>query len=93
MPRIVRGPSWAFYAATVLIIYLSWCHRSLVPILCWMGFLAISIPASLWLARWNERENAKLAAEFPEDPLIQAKYGRDRDPALVEAGRKRGLIT
>lgn len=93
MLRIISGLNWAFYAATALIIYLSWCHQSVIPILFWVVFLAISVPISLWLAKWTERENARLAAEFPDDPFIQAKYGKDRDPNLVEAGRKHGLIT
>ena len=81
MPRITGGSNLAFYASTALILYLSWCNRSVVPILCWIGFLAVSIPMSLWLARRDELENARIADEFPHDPIIQAKYGRKSNEA------------
>lgn len=74
--KITSGPNWQFYAVTAFFAYISVEKSSPWPLLGWVGFCIALIPLCIWLHKWNERQNRKMAEEFPLDPFIQAKYGR-----------------
>lgn len=73
--RITSGPNLQFYAVTAAVLFICSEKQSFWPLAIWIGFCAAMIPLSLGLHRWNQRQNRKLAEEFPHDPEIQKKYG------------------
>lgn len=76
--RISGGPNWQGWLVIAFVIY--WAiNGTLAPLLWFMAIVAVLVPLSIWLTRWNEREDRKLADEFPLDRRIQEKYGRKVD--------------
>jgi hypothetical protein len=74
----VGGPNWQFYAATAGILYWSYQSWSVLPIIGWALFWIILTPICIKLHEWNEREDAKMARDFPLDPFIQKKYDKSK---------------
>lgn len=75
--EITGGPNVFFWVTTAGIIALCWENQSLVPLAWWLGALVVFVPISVGLAIWNAKQDEKLLRDFPHDPYIQRKYGRD----------------
>ena len=74
--KITGGPNWQFYVVTMFIAL--WCTTSAswAMMLWFVAFLLGTTVIGLLLQRYNQRENRRIAKEFPLDPIIQRKYGR-----------------
>jgi hypothetical protein len=77
--KIVSGPNVNFYLITALFLGISWHNRSPLPFSYWIAFNLIMIPVSIWLYKWNKKQNQKMVEDFPLDPFIQNKYGTSED--------------
>jgi hypothetical protein len=75
--KIVGGPNWAFYVFTGFALWMSYVYKSLAPALIWLAICLVFVPISIYLHRWTEEQERKIAEEFPDDPVIQKKYGKN----------------
>lgn len=78
--KIVEGPNLNGWLVIGFVLLLSVVKLSILPILYFLAFLALLVPVCLWLHIVNERAGAKMLKDFPDDPYIQKKYGKYKQP-------------
>jgi hypothetical protein len=76
--QITSGPNLQWYLVTAFFIWWSCDKQTPWPILGWLAFCVVLIPLCLWIHKLNEREDAQMLKDFPDDPYIQAKYGKKK---------------
>lgn len=67
-----------FCIVLAFVIMVSISVHSWMPIGIFVGLTFICVPLSIWVRKWNVREDQKMLEEFPYDPEIQAKYGKKK---------------
>ncbi len=78
--KIVEGPNLNGWLAIAFIIFLCFAKQSFTPLLIAFAVLSLLVPACLWLHQANERAGTKMLKDFPDDPYIQKKYGKYKQP-------------
>ena len=74
--KITSGPNLQGYLVIALFIYWSYSSNSIWPILGFLGLFAVLVPLCIWVHKLNQRADEEMLREFPNDPYIQAKYGK-----------------
>jgi peptidoglycan/LPS O-acetylase OafA/YrhL len=77
--KIKFDPNPQGWLAIFIILFMCVAQQSLMPLLVAVVILVVLFPLCIWLHHANERAAAKMLAEFPDDPIIQKKYGRYRN--------------
>lgn len=85
--KIVGGPNLNGWLAIGFVLMLSIVKLSILPILYFLVFMALLIPACLLLHYLDRQAGMRMLEEFPYDPLIQKKYAKYRQPTNTPSGR------
>lgn len=69
-------PTAQGWLAIAIIALLCFTQQSLMPLVLALIILVILVPLCIWLKFANERADAQMVRDFPNDPFIQKKYGK-----------------
>ncbi len=72
----ITNPNWWTIGTVVAITISALVGGNLTALWAILALLIAPTLIAVPLMLWNRRQDARLAADFPHDPIIQRKYGK-----------------